>query len=316
MLFRTLGNDKLGTSYLFEGTDASGLRDLALVFAASIFGASPPAPAGNETFERVMQGNHPDVTWVERDKATVISVAKITEVLERAHTKPLEGERQVFIIDPADAMEPEGIARYLKTLEEPPPGSLFFLLSTQPERLPATVLSRVCRVRLPPLPESELRNRLREDGIEEGRASDLSHYAGGSLRRARVLARAELEEIARDLAVSGTDVDAGCADASDRALKALTAAADAEPDADTASKRQVVRRLLVDVLYVLSVGARDVAAGRDSDFFPTLGAEDALALLDVLERLRKAVHTNVTPQVVLLEVLSRLRTNAATSRDS
>ncbi len=96
MLFRTLVNEKLGASYLLEGADAAGLRDLAMVLAASILTSSPPAPSDGPAFERVMRGKHPDLTWIERDKATVISVASMTAVLERAHMKPLEGERQVL----------------------------------------------------------------------------------------------------------------------------------------------------------------------------------------------------------------------------
>ena len=316
MLLRTLAARRLSPSYLFEGSDAEGLREGARAFAAGILADAPPGPADARTVRLALAGEHPDLHELTKDKATVISVAALAPVLERAHSTPIESARQVFIVDPAEAMEPAGIARYLKSLEEPPESTVFILVTTRAERLPDTVLSRCRRVRFPPMPEEGIRARLLEAGVSPAVADRCVRAAGGSLGRARRLAEHGLPALADELVAAASSMPARVAAAAHDALAQLEhasaeiAAAD-ESEADT--KRQQLRLLVADVLRILAVEARECAAGRTSTLPAAIDAERALDLIAHWGRLEAAVAANVTPGAILIESIAALRRDLAAS---
>ncbi len=299
-LRRTVRSGRISPAYLFEAADAEDAREAALLFAAEILaGGEPPT---ERLHRRVHSLDHPDVHLLERDKPTVISVAALSQELEAAYQTPLEAARQVFVIDPAEAMEAEGVARYLKILEEPPPATVFVLVSTRPDRLPATVLSRVRRVRLPPHDAATLALRLEAEGAGADEAARLAHWCGGSLARARRLRDADMASVAEAL-VHPSD---GVAAAVDRALAALGPEAAARVDrGEGTNKRQEVRHLLQDLLHVLASEARDRVAGRNVALLGDLSEREALDRLEDVGALAAAVATNVTPAVLLMEVARR-----------
>lgn len=310
MLLRTLASQRLSPSYLFEGADGAALHEAARAFAAGILAATPPGPGDARAMRLALAGTHPDLHELRKDKATVISVAALTPVLERAHSTPLEGEHQVFLIDPAEAMEAAGIARYLKSLEEPPPGTVFLLVTTRAERLPDTVLSRCRRVRFPPLAADVIAQRLQADGYDAGAVRRSVRAAGGSLERARRFAEHDIPGLASVMIDAAQDRQPGVGHASEGALARLEqlAAACAEADTvETSTKRQHVRALLSDVLRVLTVEAREGAAGRDNELPASVGSEAALDLIRAWGRLDAAIASNVTPAAVLIEAMGVLR---------
>ncbi len=310
LLLRTLASERLSPSYLFEGTDGDALHEAARAFAAGILAASPPGVADERTMKLALTGSHPDLHELSQDKATVISVAALTPVLERAHSTPLESEHQVFVIDPAEAMEAEGIARYLKSLEEPPAGTVFILVTTRAERLPDTVLSRCRRVRFPPLSADVIAGRLEEDGVGAEVAADAALACGGSLARARRMAEHDIVLAAQAVVDAGTNPMPEVAATAARILAQLQQggadlAADDPREADT--KRQWLRVLLRDVLRVLCVSARERAAGRSGGPLPACDPERALDLIAGWGELEAAVASNVTPAAVLIEAIALLR---------
>ncbi len=309
-LVRTLMGDRLASSYLFEGSDDESLREVALTFAASILAESPPGPASGRAFDLAMAWRHPDLHRLERDKATVISVAALTGVLEQAHAKPFEGRHQVFVVEPAEAMEPEGIARYLKTLEEPPSGTVFLLLTTRADRLPDTVLSRCARLRFPPLTPQVIVSRLMRDGVESHEAEEAAECAGGSLGRARRIIDAGLPALAESLGSVGmrhtpetAHVVESVRSAIEKSAKDIAAAQEGTVDRG----RESVRRLLGDLIYVLSTDVRRVAVGDEARFVKGVTAAEALHLFSVWGDRAAAVHRNVTPAIILLELVRTMR---------
>ena len=312
-LLRTLEAERISPSYLFEGTDGETLRAAALAFAAGILAGSPPGPLDERIATLTQAGTHPDLHILTKDKATVISVKALTPVLERAHATPLECAHQVFLVDPAEAMEEEGIARYLKTLEEPPSGTVFLLISTRPERLPDTVLSRCRRTRFRPLSDEAIRQRLVQEGIDDDVASSIARYAGGAIPRARRMATSGLRDVARDLVTAARaelpmTEEAAAAALAHLQREATTLAAADESETDT--KRQHVRTLLDDVLRILVVEARDCAAGRPALLLTDVHEDAALDLLTNWGALGAAVASNVTPMAVLIEAIAVLRRQA------
>jgi DNA polymerase-3 subunit delta' len=300
-LFRTVQSGRISPSYLFEGVDAHDLHEAALVFAASLLASEADDPEGVR--RRVLDRSHPDLHEQTKDKATVISVAALTALLTQAHQTPFEGRWQVFLIEPAEAMEPEGIARYLKALEEPPTGTVFVLVSTRPDRLPDTVLSRVRRVRIPPQDRQHVAKRLVEEGIAQRDADELARWSGGSLACARRLGALEAGELARRM-VSAATTQTAIATTVDAARRAIEKQATARVDEGRGhDRRQEIRNLLQDLIRVFAVEARERAADRASDILPHVSSEVAIRKLEELGRLSAAVSQNVTPAVVLFELV-------------
>jgi DNA polymerase-3 subunit delta' len=310
LLLRTLAAERLSPSYLFEGADRDALHAAARAFAAGILAGAPPAAPDERVFRLAREGTHPDLHELGQDKATVISVAALAPVLARAHSTPIESAHQVFLIDPAEAMEPEGIARYLKSLEEPPAGTVFVLVTTRAERLPETVLSRCRRVRFAPLAVEQVAAHLEADGVERGDARRTAQCAGGSLARARRLAEHGIVTVAAALVEAALQDEPRVAEAAERALAQLQqgAAELAARDArETDTKRQYLRVLLRDVLRTLCAHARECAASRNGGPLPALEAERALDLIATWGGLETAVVANVTPAAILIETMAALR---------
>jgi DNA polymerase-3 subunit delta' len=305
----TLRAGRISPSYLFEGSDAEALRARALAFAAGVLcrrgGCGTCRACRLARSER-----HPDLHVLVRDKPTVISVEALAPVLERAHQKPLEGERQVFVVDPADALEPAGIARYLKTLEEPPLGTVFVLVTTRAERLPDTVLSRCRRVRFPPPRAEDVAARLAEEGVDPDVARRAARWCAGSFARARRIATAGICARVDELLDAARAVEPRVASAATTAAKALEVAGKGEEDDEGARGREGQRVLLQDLLLALAVEARELAAGRASLLEGLVHAARATGLIEAFGSLSAAVASNVQPLVVLVEVVATLRGSA------
>ena len=305
-LMRTVAADRLSPSYLFEGADHELVRAAATSFCALVLGADAEGDALERIERLVEQGTHPDLHLQGKDKATVISVAALTAILAIAHGAPVAGRWQVFLIDPAEAMEAEGVARYLKALEEPPGGTVFVLVTTRADRLPETVLSRVQRIRIPPGTVEAIRDRLTAEGTQPAQATTLARWAGGSLERARRFASTGVPDVVGALVGAARSGEPRAAIVVEAALATL--GKDAGDLAETMGegppdrKREALRVLLTDVLYALSVEARDAVSERTHEtLMQGVGPDAGLRLLERLGMLAAAVPANVTPAVVLLE---------------
>ena len=105
------------------------------------------------TCRRIADRNHLDVYYVEATQKKGSKVASVHDddveaLQERLQAKPLEGDRCVAIIRDADSITPRAFNRFLKTLEEPAPGTVILLLSENMESMPATIRSRCVHLRL------------------------------------------------------------------------------------------------------------------------------------------------------------------------
>jgi DNA polymerase-3 subunit delta' len=122
-------------------------------------------------------------------------------LLARFSLKPTRGRRKVAIIDDADYLNAESANCLLKTLEEPPPGSVLILIGTSEQKQLPTIRSRSQIVRFQPLPEATVAKLLVEKGTvaDQFEAERLASLSGGGLQQAMTLAEPELMEFRRHL---------------------------------------------------------------------------------------------------------------------
>ena len=308
-----LERDRLAPSLLLEGSDPEALRAVGLELAASILQVYPGGVEHPEAHERVLGGTHPDLHLLERDKATVISVAALSAMLEQAHQTPFESARQVFLVDPAEALDAAGVARYLKALEEPPPHTVFILLSTRAERLPDTVLGRCQRFRLSPPSTKRIATRLLREGLGKEQTTRIAELCSGSLSRALRMAHADTLGTLDLLLASAFD-ERGCVlQGVDSVLTVLDHAAQAAAEQTEGPdlRRQLMRDNLCDVLHALTVMCVKRVAADASELPERIDASRASELIAELGAYRVDVRRNVTPRLVLLAAAQRLRQAAA-----
>ncbi len=188
-LANALDSGRLHHAYLFTGTRGVGKTTLARILAKSIncekgVSSRPCGTCGACT--QIDAGRFVDM--LEVDAATNTKVDEMRELLDTAQYMPVAGRFKVYIIDEVHMLSRHAFNSMLKTLEEPPEHVKFILATTDPQRLPVTVLSRCLQFNLkslpPPVIAGHLGRVLQAEGIEfeEPALVQLARAAGGSVR--------------------------------------------------------------------------------------------------------------------------------------
>jgi DNA polymerase III subunit delta' len=185
---------RLGHAYLFVGPAGVGKHTLAGELARALLCETPSealqACGRCAACALVDAGTHPDLSVTIRPEDKVdLPIELIRELIEHLSLKPARGGRKVAILDDADDLSADAANAFLKTLEEPPPGSLLVLIGgPTPERQFSTILSRCQVVSFSPLPKRVVVELLREHGISDEAPLDrLVRVAGGSVGQALAL---------------------------------------------------------------------------------------------------------------------------------
>jgi len=172
-------------AYLLVGPPGTGKRAAASAFAASLL-----CPAGGdgtcEVCRRVLAGLHPDVVVVERE-GPFITMDSAREITRLAARSPVEGDRKVLVLHDFHLVRDAGPA-LLKTIEEPPPSSVFVILADHLPSELVTIASRCVRVDFVPLAPALIADTLVAEGVPADLASELAAASDGRLDRARLLA--------------------------------------------------------------------------------------------------------------------------------
>ncbi len=173
-------------AYLFVGPKGSGKAALARAFAAELLVEGSPDP--EEARRRVLASSspHPDLIWISPTGMSH-AVAEVRERLIRlAPLSPFESPRRVFVVDRAEALNEESQNAMLKTLEEPPAHAHLILLSSDPEALLPTVVSRCQTIEFEPLPEELIESGLGPE-IPKETATAVARLSRGDPTRAAFL---------------------------------------------------------------------------------------------------------------------------------
>ncbi len=174
-------------AYLFTGPSGVGKGEAAVEFAAAL--TCPDGGCGEcDCCRRVREGIHPDVD-VLSPEGTFITVDQIREINREVALRPFEARVRVYVILEAESMNVPAANAFLRTLEEPPPHAHFVLVSSQPEELLDTIVSRCQRVPFRRTPAPLLGRHLSERfGLSEIDATAFARVAQGDLAYGRRLA--------------------------------------------------------------------------------------------------------------------------------
>jgi DNA polymerase-3 subunit gamma/tau len=190
-LINALDHDRLHHAYLFTGTRGVGKTTIARILAKSLNceqGVSANPCGECATCREVDEGRFVDL--IEVDAASRTKVDETRELLDNVQYAPTRGRYKVYLIDEVHMFSNHSFNALLKTLEEPPPHVKFLLATTDPQKLPVTILSRCLQFNLKSLGQEAIREHLahimREEGIpfEPAALQQLARAAQGSMRDA------------------------------------------------------------------------------------------------------------------------------------
>jgi len=190
-LVNALDEQRLHHAYLFTGTRGVGKTTVARIFAKSLncetgITSKPCGVCG--ACKDIAEGRFIDL--IEVDAASRTKVEDTRELLDNVQYAPSHGRFKVYLIDEVHMLSGHSFNALLKTLEEPPPHVKFLLATTDPQKLPVTVLSRCLQFNLKRMPisliETHLQHILQQEqvGFDNKAIRLLAHGADGSMRDA------------------------------------------------------------------------------------------------------------------------------------
>ena len=192
-LKKAIRTGRVAHAYLFCGTRGTGKTSMARILAKALnchnADGPTPHPCGKcDSCLAIARGEDLDV--IEIDAASNTGVDNIREVIENSQYRPARSRFKVYIIDEVHMLSKNAFNALLKTLEEPPSHVKFILATTEPEKVPATILSRVQRYDFRNISSREIADHLKQICVKEKIQADedalllVARAAAGSMRDA------------------------------------------------------------------------------------------------------------------------------------
>ena len=316
-----LSRGRIGHAYLFSGPRGVGKTTTARLLAMAVNCERDEKPCGEcESCLLVRQGNHPDVT--ELDAASNNSVEDIRDLREKVYLSSVRGGRRVWVLDEAHMLSKSASNALLKTLEEPPKGLVFVLATTEPEKLPPTILSRTQHFRFRRHTESEIEGKIArltqeaEVEAEPGALALVARAADGAMRDAESLlerllasgATITVKDTERALGLPPqTRMQTLARSLADRDLNTMLGEASALYR-DGFAPRSLAERLTLELRNALYT-----QVGLDEGFSLSLSEEDLLRVIHALDdEMERFVRYDdlFSLEVALIKAVNALSQNA------
>jgi DNA polymerase-3 subunit delta' len=325
LLQRSLARGRLGHAYLFAGDQLEELETLARTLAKTLNCQQPVKTGGVATdccdacpnCLKIDRDSHADVHWARPEsKSRIITVEQMRGLMREIQLKPTEAGYKIAIIVAADRLNAQAANAFLKTLEEPPDKSVLILLTTEPQRLLDTILSRCLRLNFfsdgirPPDP-AQMEWLARFDALAAGgQKSLLSRYRLLDVllqKLGEIKTRVEEDLTARSPLQQHDEVEK---DLREKWEDELAAAIEAE------YRRERAEALLLVQWWLRDVWLNTLAAGKNLLKFPEVTGTAAVARritprqalenLQTLEQTQRLLHTNVQEALALEVSLLKL----------
>jgi DNA polymerase-3 subunit delta' len=316
LLARAIRRDSLPPSLLLAGPEGVGKRTLARAIAAALNCPTPSSGTGLEmdacgdctVCRRIDRAAHPDVLTLVPIETGNILLDAVRDVVERTAYRPFEARRRVVIVDDAEGLVPAAQNALLKVLEEPPPATVFVLVTAMPDLLLPTVRSRCARLTLGRLSASDVAAVLtRACGMAAAEAARVAPLGEGSVVRAlEVAAKDGARRRAaahRMLEASAKARDARQRLALAREIQARDSAPPAEAREHLAGQLRLLGGLLRDLAVLNSGADRRMLANTDLEgelaaLARSFDSARAAGAFTAVDRALVALDQNASPKIV------------------
>jgi DNA polymerase-3 subunit gamma/tau len=247
-LVQALKSGRIAHAFLFTGIRGVGKTTAARILARCLDCAQGPTaePCGDcAACQEIRAGTALDV--VEIDGATYRKIDDARAIIENLGYRPARDRFKIYLIDEAHQLTDQAFNALLKTLEEPPPHVKFILATTEPQKMPETILSRLQRYDFRRIPFAVIRDRLRDlaerEGIEIGdnALSLLAREASGSMRDGERMLETAIASLGGQVSESELAVILGVASRT-RVFEMIDAILDKDPAAALRSVRELNQR--------------------------------------------------------------------------
>ena len=187
---RDICSSRISHAYLFESLDENFLYKFA-EFCAKRFININESENIQKNNLRIEKNIFPDVKFYGKDKNDNIDVAKISEIIDQSQVSPFEADKKIFVLLNIQNMNEASQNKLLKTIEEPPENTYYFLCTKQSSKLLPTILSRVKLIKLDELKSSRISEMLVDIGILRQNAEIYANCASGNAMFAEKLSSDE-----------------------------------------------------------------------------------------------------------------------------
>jgi DNA polymerase III subunit gamma/tau len=331
-LLNAIESNRVGHAYLFTGARGVGKTSTARIFAKALNAAAEANgkfDPNSDISQAIDAGEDMDV--LEIDGASNRGIDEIRQLRSNASVRPSRSRYKIYIIDEVHMLTPQAFNALLKTLEEPPGHVKFIFCTTDPEKIPITVLSRCQRFDFPPVQTEQIFERLKFICENEGTKADdaalrlIARRAAGSMRDSQSLLEQLLSfsgnEITAEVvhAMLGTADETRLASFSSRliqrdaagALRELNTAAD--EGVDVGQLAEQLLGYLRDIMTVTVGGGADLVRTANPSSvdqlkewgtaWGTMTLLSALQLLDeTIVKMRHSVQSRILLEIALVQI--------------